>query len=325
MNRIAAIVVTHNSEAEIGACLDSLRGCSSVVVIDNASSDDTLQAASKPWVRILASPRNLGFAAAVNQGVQATNEPLILVINPDAEILSGLSELAEAAEHHGLASSMLVNRDGSAQSGFTIRRLPTPATLIFEVLGWNRLWPGNPLNRRYRYADRDLDIAGPVEQPAGACLMMRREVFDSLGGFDESFFPVWFEDVDFAKRAHDGGYEFQYCPAAVVRHEGGHSVGRIPGECRKVYWYVSLLRYAAKHYRTPEFRTVSGAVVVGCLFRQVWELLKGNSAPGYRQVIRMAWMCLVSGHLRLEAIRTEPLNKINQNAEAPVASHPVER
>ncbi len=112
-------------------------------------------------------------------------------------------------------------RTADPQSGFTIRRFPTPAALIFELFGINRLWPSNPVNRHYRYLDRDLDQPGPVEQPAGAFLMTRRDVWESLHGFDESFHPVWFEDVDYCKRASGSGYQIRIC---AIRP--GHPPGR---------------------------------------------------------------------------------------------------
>ena len=120
--------------------------------------------------------------------------------------------MIDASRQYGLAAGKLVDKTGVAQKGFTIRRFPTPASLIFELFGINRLWPSNPVNRRYRYLDRDLDQPGPVEQPAGAFLMFRRDVWKRLRGFDESFHPVWFEDVDYCRRASPPATESSMCP-----------------------------------------------------------------------------------------------------------------
>ena len=84
-----------------------------------------------------------------------------------------------------------------------------------------------PCQSRYRYQDRDLDQPGPVEQPAGAFLMMRRDVWKTLGGFDESFYPVWFEDVDFCKRALDAGLGSNMCHPVAAAHWGGTRSERI--------------------------------------------------------------------------------------------------
>ena len=121
-----------------------------------------MSCASVPWVKLLANPVNYSFAAAVNQGFDATATPLVLILNPDAEVLTDLDPLATACEAHGISAGLLVEEDGRPQVGFTIRRFPTPATLAFESLGFNRLWPGNPVNRRYRYLDRNLTRAGLV-------------------------------------------------------------------------------------------------------------------------------------------------------------------
>ncbi len=131
----------------------------------------------------------------------------------------------------------------------------------------NRLIPANPLNRSYRCLDLDLSQPTEAEQPPGAFLMFRREVWQRLGGFDTQFYPLWFEDVDFCKRASDLGLKIQYVPRVTAMHQGGHSIAGLDWECREVYWYVSLLKYASKHFRPRGFRWVSAAVVLGSLFR----------------------------------------------------------
>ena len=132
MNSITAVVVTYNSEQEVGRCLDALEGKADVVVVDNASSDGTLDAVRRrPWVKVVANPVNYGFAAAVNQGFEACDSRLVLILNPDAEVLSDLQPLAMACEAHGVAAGLLVEEDGRAQLGFTIRRFPTAAALSF--------------------------------------------------------------------------------------------------------------------------------------------------------------------------------------------------
>ncbi|MEK7755042.1 MAG: glycosyltransferase, partial [Acidobacteriota bacterium] len=211
MNGTAIIVVTHNSAEVIGWCLEScLRsGAAEVVVVDNASTDPTLsQVRGFGGVRLIANRENRGFAAAVNQGVRATTEPFALLLNPDAELAGGVPELEAACSEPGVAAAagVLAGEDGKPQRGFSVRRLPTAAALVFETLGLNRLWPTNPVNRRYRCLDLDLSLDQDVEQPAGAFLLLRRDVWKQLDGFDERFYPVWFEDVDYCRRLSDAGY-----------------------------------------------------------------------------------------------------------------------
>jgi N-acetylglucosaminyl-diphospho-decaprenol L-rhamnosyltransferase len=293
---VAAIIVTFNSEAVIGSCLDSLAKMApnvTPIVVDNASSDRTVELVrGRTHVRLIANRENRGFAAAVNQGISACEAEFLLLLNPDANVLTAVDALVEASDRYGLAAGKLVD-----QAGFTIRRLPTPASLIFELFGINRLWPSNPINRRYRYSDRDLDEQGPVEQPAGAFMMTRRDVWKALDGFDESFHPVWFEDVDYCKRALDSGYRIEYVPSVQAAHQGGHSVNKIPLGCRTLYWCVSLTRYAAKHFHSAGYRVVCLAVVLSSFPRMVARMIQDRSLQSvatYRKIVRFAGLCLFS-------------------------------
>jgi N-acetylglucosaminyl-diphospho-decaprenol L-rhamnosyltransferase len=297
----AAIIVTFNSESVIGLCLDTLNKMVpnvKTIVVDNASSDRTLQhVRERAHVQLIANSENRGFAAAVNQGITASGADFLLLLNPDANLLTAVDGLMEASRQYGLAAGKLVDLDGRTQAGFTIRRLPTPTALIFELFGINRLWPSNPVNRRYRYQDRDLNQQGPVEQPAGAFLMTRRDVWQALDGFDESFHPVWFEDVDYCKRALDAGFKIEYVPSVQAAHEGGHSVGRIESSRRAIYWCVSLLRYAAKHFHSVGYRAVCLAVVLSAVPRMVARMIHDRSLQSvatYRKIVLFAGLCLVS-------------------------------
>lgn len=185
--------------------------------------------------------------------------------------------MVQAARNNGLSAGQLTDAASRAQAGFTIRRLPTAAALSFELLGINRLWRNNPVNRRYRYLDRDLNQPGPVEQPAGAFLMIRRDVRENLGGFDESFYPIWFEDVDFCRRALDKGYKIQYVPEVKAVHQGAHSISQIPAGCRTRYWYGSLLRYAVKYLPLSAYRAVWLAALVGAIPRMVVGMIQEHS------------------------------------------------
>ena len=200
----------------------------------------------------------------------------------------------------GLAAGKLVNEAGQVQRGFTLRRFPTPGTLVCEVLGINRVLPSNPVNRRYRCLDLDLDRAGEAEQPPGAFLMFRREVWQRLGGFDTQFHPLWFEDVDFCKRARELGLKIRYVPGVTARHRGGHSIARLEWSCREVYWYVSLLRYASKHFRLLGYRRVATAVMLGSLFRTAIEVMRRRSfrpIAVYGRISRLAGRSLISGRV----------------------------
>jgi hypothetical protein len=276
MARVAVVIVTHNSAGEIGGCLDALSAAGSAseiqtIIVDNASVDGTMDEIAARGVRFIANPDNAGFAAAVNQGICATDAPLILLLNPDAHLKTGLDALTAQFDdpQTGAAGGLLTDADGWPQTGFMARNLPTPAALVFEVLGINRVWPRNPVNWHYRCLGNDPVIPGLVEQPAGAFLMFSRKAWERTGGFDERFWPIWFEDVDFCARLKQAGFSVYYNPSAVARHKGAHSIVSLPLEIRERYWYGSLLGYAAKHYRPISYRAVCLAVVAGAAFRAV--------------------------------------------------------
>jgi N-acetylglucosaminyl-diphospho-decaprenol L-rhamnosyltransferase len=275
------VIVTFNSEDVLGDCLEAVAKMApdtTIVVVDNASADSTLQKVrGKSEVLVIANSENRGFAAAANQGFRATGAELILLLNPDVRLQTPLDALTKACRKYGLAAGQLTDSSGSPQAGFTIRRFPSAAVLSFELLGLNRLLPQNPVNRRYRYLDRDLHQTGPVEQPAGAFLMTRRDVWERLGGFDEGFHPMWFEDVDFCRRAIQQGYRIEYVPQVHAEHVGGHSIRRVDPTRRELCWYASLLKYAEIHFGAVEYRCVCFAALLSSIPRMVAGMIQERS------------------------------------------------
>jgi N-acetylglucosaminyl-diphospho-decaprenol L-rhamnosyltransferase len=308
---VAAVIVTYNSADVIVSCIEALSRMGpevTPIIVDNGSSDESVDRV-RAWsgVRLIANRENRGFAAAVNQGEREARESdFILLLNPDVELVTAVDQLTESAGRHGLAAGRLEDHAGRTQAGFSLRRFPTPGALVCELFGINRLWPSNPVNRRYRCLDLDYARPGLVEQPAGAFLMVRRDVWKKLGGFDEQFYPVWFEDVDFCRRAVDAGYEIEYVPTVIARHKGGHSVGKIPQGRRATYWCVSLLRYGAKHFQPGAFRWICVAVALSSIPRMVVGMIAGRTLSPvrtYLKIMRFAGHCLVTPkHVRNAAV-----------------------
>src|SRR5579871_3708255 len=176
MSEAGIVVVTHESGSEIGACLDAASAfAAEIVVVDNASRDETCDEVRRRGVRLIVNPENRGFAAAANQGTLALSTPCVLLLNPDARLETSIEPHVECCRGDGVAAAAgkLVDGKGRPQAGFAIRNLPSPAALICEILGINRLWRSNPVNWHYRCLDFDFSKAGDVEQPAGAFLMIR--------------------------------------------------------------------------------------------------------------------------------------------------------
>lgn len=318
MSRTAIVVVTHNSAEVIRRCLEAcLRAQpAEVVVVDNCSKDATVAEVRRfPPVRLIVNQENRGFAAAVNQGVRESAAPFVLLLNPDTEFEGAIADLEGACSKPGVAAAagLLLGEDGEPQKGFSIRRFPTAATLAFETLGVNRLWPSNPVNRRYRCLDLDLSQEQNVEQPAGAFLLYRRDIWLQLNGFDEAYHPVWFEDVDFCHRLAIAGHRVRLVPSVSARHSGGHSFRDISHQDRIVWWYRSLLKYATRHLRAGSRCMVCGAVVVSAILRMVMGMFtgmgSGETIRAYGKVISLALASLWPGRARAAAAESVQLGK----------------
>jgi len=266
---ISVVIVTYNSRLHVARCLESLAASGAeIIVVDNASSDGTTEVIRQtfPSVTLLEAPRNLGFAAAANWGARQSRGEAVLFLNPDAACRSGLAPLEEVLASRPDAAAIagrLTDAAGRTQVGFNLRRLPTAAALLCELLLLNRIFPNNPVNRRYRCLDLNHNRAMEVEQPAAACLLVRRKWLEQCGFFDESFFPLWFDDVDLCLRLRRAGGKILYEPRAVFQHRGGHSAESLTFSERQVYWYRNLLYYVRKHFPWGMTLVIRAALVVG--------------------------------------------------------------
>src|SRR5690606_24866126 len=110
----------------------------------------------------------------------------------------------------------------------------------------------------------------------GAFLMVHRPAWEKIGGLDESFWPIWFEDVDFCKRLLDSGFTITYTPEARASHVGAHSIRQLPRGKREVQWYVSLLRYAEKHFGRAAHVLVATSVALSSIPRAVVGLFRSD-------------------------------------------------
>lgn len=272
--RGTVIIVSHNSSAYIEACLRPLLGVPgwNIVVIDNASQDDSVQRAMRaaPDARIVCNTKNLGYAGAANLAASLSEADVFLLLNPD--IVAGqeaLPSMVQGFSHDrvGAVAGMLSQPDGSPQAGFSVRRFPSLSSALTEVLLVNRIFPHNRWNRRYRALDFDYSKTQEIEQPAGACLMIKRAAWLDVHGMDDGFYPVWFEDVDFCRRLHDCGWKILYCPNAVFTHVGGHSVSQLSFYLRQSLWYGNLLRYFHKHESRWKCFLLRIGIVTGLLLR----------------------------------------------------------
>jgi N-acetylglucosaminyl-diphospho-decaprenol L-rhamnosyltransferase len=246
--RIDAIVVSYNSRATLRSAVQPLAALPgvAVTVVDNASTDRSLEAIADLPVRAIRSGRNAGFGFGCNLGTAAGSAPYVLFINPDARIdgpgLERLAAVLDAEPHVGIVGPQLREEDGRLIP--SMRRFQRVGSTWAQALFLHRVL------RRARWANEIVgdplayDRAADAEWLSGACLLVRRTVLEQLGGFDEGFF-LYCEDMDLCARAGAAGHTVRYEPGVVARHEGGRSAPRsslFPVLAR------SRTRFAGKHH-----------------------------------------------------------------------------
>ena len=272
MNKVTAAVINWNSGPMLKYAVESLLTdeVDGVVVVDNASSDGSLQAIQslRERVRVIENVANLGFAGAINQAFEATTTPFVLIMNPDARATPGaVRALVDLFDDHpkaGIAGGFINDR-------YLPRPFPTMWSLVRENLGMSP--------SRSSLSAGDIHL---VDQPAGAALMVRREAFDQVGGFDEQFYPAWYEDVDFCRSVSKAGWEIYYHSAAVFQHDGGYSLEALGFERFLSTYYDNQIRYIRKHCGRRACFTIRTALVLGMLIKIIG---RPRLARGYWRVL----------------------------------------
>jgi GT2 family glycosyltransferase len=234
---ISVIIVTYNSSECIQACLDSLwsqKGVDyEVIVVDNASSDDTLLTVRNNQCLLLKNEENIGFGRACNLGISRSTGRYIFLLNPDARLtnegdLARVCRLMDENLQWGLSGAKVLSSNGSLES--------PPA----------REYPGQ------KHVQRDFSkLPGSISWVIGAAMVIRRDLCLRLGGFDPAYF-LYSEETDLCLRIRELGYEIGWMENIVVRHIGGESekgVDPFDTACRKLR---GLLTFRIKHYTAEE-------------------------------------------------------------------------
>ena len=245
------VIVNWNGGALLRACLASLAaardaGTVQVTVVDNASTDgsaEDLPALPRP-LRLIRNDANLGFGRACDQGAAAGDAPAILFLNPDTQVAPDALGIARAAltadSRTGIVGARRVDPDG--RTARSCARAPTALGLLGRALALDRLG----LVRPHFLLEWDHAEDRAVDQVMGAFLMIRRDLFTTLGGFDPRFFVYW-EDVDLCARTRAAGFSVRHVAGAVARHEGQGTTRQV--RARRLFYFLrSQILYAGKHH-----------------------------------------------------------------------------
>jgi GT2 family glycosyltransferase len=260
---LSILIVTYNSARLVGPLMSALHDelaplAAEVIVVDNASRDGTpdLLRRDHPWVKLDASDVNLGFAAGNNRAALQARGRWLLLLNPDAlpepgAIARGIA-LMRTHPEVGLGGGELRGTDGSRQP--SARMFPTLRDELFTLSG---LAARRPHSRLFARLDRrwaDPEQAARVDWLPGAFVFVPRELFQSLGGFDERFF-MYYEEVDLCRRLAASGHTVQYWPELKAMHIGGASARTVAkarvsraGSQLEAWRMRSALLYYRKHH-----------------------------------------------------------------------------
>lgn len=273
---LSIIIVNWNTRDDLARCLASLvpacsRLATEVVVVDNGSRDGSARLVRRdyPWVRLIATGRNLGFARGNNVGLAQATGRFRLLLNPDTivhdDALEQLVRYANANPEVGLLGPMLLNRDGSLQP--SCRRFPTVSALLFRNTPLERWLPNNRFARSYLMEEWNHREPREVDWLSGACLLARAELVEALGGLDERYF-MYVEDMDLGLLAHRAGWRVVYLPSARVTHAVGRSSDQQPAAMVKAH-HRSMYLYVRKHYGVAAALLASPLLALRC-----WVMLQ---------------------------------------------------
>ncbi len=238
--QLTAVVVHWHDEEHLGELVAAWPDDAAfeLLVVDNSSTVSRLPAPA----RLIAPGRNLGFAGGVNRGLEEARAPIVLVLNADARPQQGaldslLAAFADFPKAAGIVPA-LVGPGGETQHRWQLQPLPAPWTLLLQTL----------FLAGQRGPRAEPARGSAVAQPAAAALAVRRVVLRQMGGFDEDFYPAWFEDVDLARRLDRSGHRLLYDPLARFVHTGGATIGGLGYGPFLWLYYRGLSRYLGKHH-----------------------------------------------------------------------------
>lgn len=298
------IIVSYNVADLLLACLSSIYNQSGdlhleVIVVDSASTDHTPARVTAlfPQVIMLAQTTNTGFTRGNNIGLKVASGRTLFLLNPDTVLLgNALSHLMIYLEEHpsvGIVGPHTFNTDLTTQS--TRRRFPTRITALFESTWLQPFAPPSVLDHFYMRDTSDT-ISQEADWVQGSAMLLRREVYEQIGGLDEGYI-MFSEELDYCKRASDMGWRVGYDADAHIIHHGGASTDQV-GALKHIYFQMSKLRYHRRVHGRLFADGLRVFLLCGYGWQWVLESLKralGNKPLLRKERIRAYWQVIRSG------------------------------
>jgi N-acetylglucosaminyl-diphospho-decaprenol L-rhamnosyltransferase len=287
MLSVDIIIVNWNTGILLLNCLKSLDAISQVgfelnktIVIDNGSQDESLNGIKdiRLPLTIVQNKINRGFAAACNQGAKHSKSDFLLFLNPDTLLekdclsISSKFLLNSIKSAVGIIGIQLLNEAGKVSQ--TCARFPTPGSFFVKMLALDRFFPKKFASHFMK--EWDHEDSRYVDQVMGAFSLIRRSLFEELGGFDERFF-VYFEEVDFAFRARKTGWSSYYLAEAQAYHKGGGTSEQVKA-ARLFYSLRSRILYCYKHFGwAPATGVLLGTLFIEPFTRMAYAAIRLSS------------------------------------------------
>ena len=271
---LSIIIVNYCAKNLLKKCLESILKYEKdtefeVIVVDNDSKDHSQEMVKSnfPHVKLIENKRNSGFSHGCNQGIRESQGRYILLLNPDTELTPGgfkkMIAFMDSRPEIGICGPKMVDRNGNLQ--FSCRSFPSYLTAISSSQSvLNRIFPKNPLSRKYLLKDQDHSQIREVDWVSGSCLLVKREMLEKVGLLDQRFF-MYVEDVDLCYRAKMADFSVFYFPPVLVIHYIGKSTQK-----RKLAMLVehhrSMYYFYRKHHEANVF-------LRGIVFLSIWMRL----------------------------------------------------
>jgi N-acetylglucosaminyl-diphospho-decaprenol L-rhamnosyltransferase len=271
---VAVVTVAYRSNDVLPGFLESIEAASAgpvhCVIVDNRPSDGSRAAelAALHGADYVPLPSNPGYGGAINAGVAVLPRSVrwVLVSNPDVVlhpgVIDALVTVGESADRIAAIGPAVLNPDGTVYP--SARRVPSLRTGVGHALFVN-LWTENPWTKRYRQDADEAVTPRDAGWLSGACFLVRRELFDAIGGFDEGYF-MYFEDVDLGYRLGKAGWRNRYEPSVAVTHVGGHTAARDSAVMIRAH-HTSARRFIRRKYSGWHLWPVRAALSVGLAVR----------------------------------------------------------
>lgn len=313
MPDLSIIIVSWNVADLLANCLDSILSSpislddtqsdfptAEIIVVDSHSSDPTVTMVREryPKVNLIEHNENIGFTRGNNVGLGVALGRYLLLLNPDTKVLDdALMCMMEYLDQHpdvGIVGPHTLNEDGSTQS--TRRRFPTFWIGLFESTWLQRFAPKSLLNHYYVANDAPPDAAFDVDWVQGSVMMVRREVYQQIGGLDEGY-VMYSEELDWCKRAKQAGWRVVFLGAAQIIHYGGKSSEQAVARSH-ILFQQSKLRYFRKYHGWLTAQVLRGWLLLNYVVQlqiESGKLLLGHKADIRRERVRAYWQVLRSG------------------------------